>query len=310
MSIVMNLPNNNIPIFPNFKRLKSSDALLVNSIANQYEPYSDFNFISMWGYCHTQCQLSYLQDNIIAILTDYKDQSQLLTFIGNKPSPEFVLKVISYGKEKKISDELNLIPEVALPDISELAILGLTVTEDVDNHDYVVDMGLASKMIGGFYNNKRHELNRFNRMHDSFYITKNLLSESDRKSDSEEITIFSEWLNKKADPQNWLHEFDAMKRVLALKPPDTYSYVLHIDDKPAGFCIIELLVSGFAMLHYWKTTASTQHGYTYLLNHISNDLVNKGYQYINLQQDLGIPELREAKKRWHPVKMLKKYTIS
>lgn len=36
---------------------------------------------------------------------------------------------------------------------------------------------------------------------------------------------------------------------------------------------------------------------------------NLGYKFLNLEQDLGIPGLQQAKLSWNPVGYLKKYTI-
>jgi hypothetical protein len=50
--------------------------------------------------------------------------------------------------------------------------------------------------------------------------------------------------------------------------------------------------------------------YSFLVSESARQLLKKGKKYTNIEQDLGLPGLRQAKRSYAPAVMLKKYTIT
>ncbi|MCA1638525.1 MAG: hypothetical protein LC768_09365, partial [Acidobacteria bacterium] len=61
-----------IPSFPHFRNLRADDKEAVESFTNQFPPYSDFNFTSLWCWnVSEKIQVSQLYGNLIVRFTDY-----------------------------------------------------------------------------------------------------------------------------------------------------------------------------------------------------------------------------------------------
>jgi len=82
---------------------------------------------------------------------------------------------------------------------------------------------------------------------------------------------------------------------------------LRIDGKIQAFSLGELLNPEMAVIHIEK--ANTQyHGCYAMINQQFAEHCWKDVPYINREEDMGIPGLRQAKRSYHPVKMVEKYT--
>ena len=76
-----------------------------------------------------------------------------------------------------------------------------------------------------------------------------------------------------------------------------------------GFIIAEPVGRKYAVVHFAKSNPKYKEVYVFLNNSLAKHLWNMGYQYMNIEQDLGIPGLKYAKQQWNPIKYLKKYFI-
>lgn len=293
--------------FPKFKQLSWEDKPFFELVTRKFEPYSDFNFLSLWSYCNLECFWSHREGNIIVKFVDYIDKKEFLSFIGTNNIPSLIIDLFSLLKNQNAQPILKLVPELSIQHAFQTSSSGFQVYEDVDNHDYVLDLRRIADMRGNFYLSKRHELNRFKNFHKQYFVKKDNLSSIDNLS--EVTSIFLDWAKSSGDV-SYKNELNALEIALASNSPDTHLYRLYVENDPVAFAIIELVDQDYAMLHYWKATARSPHAYTHILHHIAKDLSSTELKYLNIQQDLGHSHLRHAKMRWHPTKILKKYVIS
>ena len=84
---------------------------------------------------------------------------------------------------------------------------------------------------------------------------------------------------------------------------------VYVDGVLVGFSIAELDQLGFATAIFEKADKSYAGVFPFLRKQSAIRLKAAGFQYVNLQQDLGIPGLRALKKSWHPTSYLKKFII-
>ena len=84
-----------------------------------------------------------------------------------------------------------------------------------------------------------------------------------------------------------------------------------IDSKLVGFCFTEILKDQFANFHFWKADSKTyKHIYSFLLQENAKLLINKhDTKLLNIEQDLGIKNLRKWKEGFGSQFLLRKYII-
>ena len=86
---------------------------------------------------------------------------------------------------------------------------------------------------------------------------------------------------------------------------------MFINSEMVGFIFSEVLNSKFATAHFWKAnTTVSQHIYAYLMQQKAKLLHEHGCEFMNIEQDLGIGNLRKWKQSYSSEIFLKKFTIT
>lgn len=84
--------------------------------------------------------------------------------------------------------------------------------------------------------------------------------------------------------------------------------IFYVDGRPVGFTIGEWINHNCFVIHFDKADKATKGLYQYLLQHFAQSLNNHD-AWINLEQDLGSPEIRKAKHSYQPDIIAPKYRI-
>ncbi|OIO36053.1 MAG: hypothetical protein AUJ74_03915 [Candidatus Omnitrophica bacterium CG1_02_44_16] len=182
---------------------------------------------------------------------------------------------------------------------------GLRLLEDRDDFDYVY---LAQDLIGlkgRDFDGKRNFIKRF-KDNNSFMYKK--LLEDDVK---ECISFQEEWCLAKdcQHTQGLAKERQAMREMLA-----NFEYLgmqggmIEIAGKVEAVALGEQLNPETFVVHIEKANGSFI-GIYQATNQLFCDKEASGYKYINREQDLGVPGLRQAKESYHPCHMVKKFTL-
>jgi hypothetical protein len=90
---------------------------------------------------------------------------------------------------------------------------------------------------------------------------------------------------------------------------NTLSIGIFIKGTFIAFTLNELLKNGWAMGHFGKSINSYNKSSCFTEYATSLKLKEMGYGIINIEQDTGLPGLRETKNSYAPDHFLKKYTI-
>lgn len=298
-----------IPKFPDFKKLDLSDRDDIEKFTSQYDPYSDFNFAEMWAWdLDGQFEFCELNGNLIIVPNYYYDNSYSLSYLGNNNLEDTLAKLFDFMKSKKLGElKLRLVPEVSL---SGIDLNKYFIEIDIDNCDYVYDLKRLSNYEGTGYNKKRLTLNHFLRNYADCKIVEIDLNNPVNQQEINELT--KTWVKNKLKNNNG---FDSNKELIALKRflESEQNNVLCVgvthSDKLIGYMIFSLLNNKYVMCHFAKGDVSFYGIYEYLMKHSAEILVRKGYEFMNHQEDLGIPGLRFSKSSYKPVSFLRTYAI-
>lgn len=299
----------NLPVFPRFKRLTLKERGQIEKFNRRYLPYSDFNFVSLWSYnINNDHVFSYLNGNLVLSFNDYLTRKPFYSFLGNSKALETIDVLLDYSKRKKIKAELRLIPQASIANLLKSPPKNLYIEEDENHNDYIISLRKTIN-LSNINPHKKEVYRNFLRNYPRHRIVRLKLSEKYVRT--EIMKLFSIWAAQRKKTMKELRpEFIALYNLFDLKNSSTLIVCgLYSDGKLIGFTIDERLRKPYVMGHFIKTNFSYPGAFE-VLNKLSAEMhYEKGYEFINIEQDLGIRGLRISKRQRNPVNFLKKYII-
>lgn len=299
-----------IPTFPSFSKLHLNHREAIERIISTFPPYSDFNFTSLWSYDTEElCAVSLLNNNLVVQFSDYIDNKPFLSFLGTKNVESTIDTLLNFSfKSEKLLKYLKLVPHHSIEVIKNKN-GQYEILEDNDNHDYILSIQDMAELKGGKYYDKRNLVNRFNKKYP--HIQSKILNISDTHTQKQMIELFLHWAKqKKRKVEETETEKRAILRLFALSPHiRCFAIGLFDNARMIGFATYELAHDLHGVMSFEKGDITYDGIYSVLNHETSKHLHKLGFKYLNYEQDLGIPGLKQAKRLWRPIHHLKKYII-
>ncbi len=298
-----------IPKFPQFKSIQISDRSDIEKIANKYDPYSEYDFASLWSWdVSQQHKISELNGNIVLILSDHFSEELFYTFLGNNMLSQTLKQIFAFPIEGSSNGPiLKLVPEVSLSGIDLSKII---IEIDLDNYDYIFDLKEHSVFEGSKYGTKRKSANRFHRNN-----PESVVEVLDLKLDSSKqriLELSKKWIDSKSTHDygvNLEKEFKALNRFLDAEFEHALCVGISIGKKLIAYEIFTLGNNGYSISHFSKIDSNYSGVYEYLVNQSAIILLEKGINFLNAEEDMGLPALRYSKNSYRPTSFLRKYTL-
>lgn len=291
-------------VFPRFTQLELSDKKLINQVISRFDPYSDFNFTSM--YCwnvDNSAGISMLNDNLIVKIPDYLTGETIYSIIGDNRIDE------SFEQLSTLTHLLKLVPQPVIDCLKFPE--RYKINEERDHFDYIYSLDDLIDTSGKKYKNLRNKINQSNQLHSDYSLrTLDSLSDENRE---EFHQIFLEWAR---DERNQLSDVMIESRAIDKFIDQTMNHNLvcmevRVNGRSVGFSVNEILPGGdYAVCHIQKTIHTYKNIDTILTQYSSKVLRDRGCRYVNWEQDLGLSGLRQLKESYRPVKYFKKYTVT
>jgi hypothetical protein len=299
-----------IPVFPEFKKIEVTDREAVEAHTHKYEPYSDFNFISLWAWdTSEERMISELNGNLVVRFTDYSTNEPFLSFLGTNETEHTARTLIDYCKANDLPMTLKLMPEISVKDIRPSV---LKVEEDRDNFDYVYSVSQHASFLGGDYKRSRNFVNTFKRENSS--ARAEIIDLADVGAQGDILKVIDVWEKNKIEKEQEYeleHEKSAMQRLFATADKHTLTVTaIFVDNAIFAFGIDELLPNQYCISHFQKADTAQKGIYDFLIQEKARHFETHGVAYINFEQDLGVEGLRRSKMAYRPVDFLKKYLVS
>jgi uncharacterized protein len=298
-----------IPTFPVFKKLELSDKSDIESVTSSFPPYSDFNFVSMWSYdTNDSVEISVLQGNLVLKFQDYISLQPFFTFIGTASLWDTVRTLLEYAQKIDITQQLKLIPEIAVSHLPQGH--RFHVTEDRDNFDYVIRTEDLIALAGTKYLSKRNHVNTFTRLFGDKTVIKPI-SVADTHDQHSIMSVFGRWeKSRRRTREQTQNEMKAIQKLfLSGTRLNLHAFGLIIDGDFAAFSIDEKTFDGHGLMHFEKADTMYTGIFEFLKRQAAIRLREMGCDFINMEQDLGLAGLRDAKMSYRPDHFLKKYLI-
>ncbi len=177
-----------------------------------------------------------------------------------------------------------------------------------DNYDYVYRIEDLAQLRGKRYQSKRNFVNRFRASHPETRLLP--LDESTLPAAK---ALVQQWHSEKlaADPLADLHlEQVALERAFAhWQTLGLEGLVLMEGEKPLAFTMGSFLSENTFDIHFEKAILGEDGTYAAINNAFAQYLSEKypQLQYLNREDDMGVPGLRKAKLSYHPDHLVEKH---
>lgn len=298
-----------LPVFPTFKKLELIDRDFIEGFTKQFPPYIDFEFIDLWIYNPgSDTTISLLNNNLVVKRQDYVTNDFFYSFLGYQNTKETIKKLLLISKKENLLPQLKHIPEIniTLPSDSQEH---FSIKEDPDNFDYILSVNELADLKGGKYYDKRNLVNRFKKLYPEHKIKCLNLTEDSVQQDIKELFYLWEKQKEKKRSETEI-ELIAVKKLFDLADICNISGLgVYHKNRLIGFTTYHRLQDTYAGMSLEKGDNRYQGIYAFLNHETAKLLKELGAQYLNYEQDLGIPGLKKAKQLWRPVFYLKKYII-
>ncbi len=307
-----------IPQFPNFKELEISDKEDIEKITSKFPPYSDFNFISMWSWdTKGDIRISELFGNLIVRFNDYLTGVPFYSYLGNNNVNEVAETLIRFSKKEHLDGTLQLLPEDSIKGLDDEKFI---ITEDRNHFDYIFSIKNIASYEGSFFQRHRNKVRRFEKKHKFEVLSLSLSNPINQKL---LLDLVEYWVDQKKTQKNntedYLHTQDLENELIAFKKLLTTPLALldslvccalFIDGNLSGFIINEKISDEYCLAHFGKADTKYDGIYHFLMHKNAKPFLDLGINYLNHEQDLGLPNLRFSKEGYNPVHFLKKYIVS
>lgn len=304
---------NNIPNFPDFKRVELSDKEEYYNKLNQCKTIPcNILFFTLIIYDSENeiIKLSYLNDNIIILVYKNDKIDYLGPIVGNNKINETVLYCLKYfeGKLKfkyfpfKI---LNLDLESNINLNKYIAII-----KDRDEYDYVYNL----KDLIVFKDCITHNRN-LKKFLKTYNYSFKLVSYNDKEDLNKIIYYFNNWIS-----ENINNKCDIYKKYLTEEKIAFYKIIKFINklDIKIGMLLIDNKVNGFCMatifkdtvfIHIEKSNRKIRGSYQTLIHLFGKEMINFGIKKMNREDDLGLEGLRRNKLSYRPIEFIEKGSV-
>ncbi len=293
--------------FPNFKPIDLEDREIIQDMIWQYQPQtSEWTFTNLYiwrdyyGY-----QWSIYKDWLVVYSTISSQGVYCLQPIGPSSRSDIVRLILEWLTEEKgaIFPRIERADERLISEVKNIKGFHIEATEN--HYDYVYRSDDLIRLEGRKYHNKKNHINKFLRSYTFEYRPLGIESMNDC------IRVAEEWckMRRCEEDMSLVGEGEAVRNALNhFEDLKISGGVILIDGKIEAFTLGELLNRDTAVVHIEKTDPSIPGLFT-IINQQFCENQWRDIQYINREQDLGVPGLRRAKKSYHPCCLVKKYHI-
>jgi len=286
----------------NLLPLDISSAAMVNDYLSDFPPViSELTFTNLFAW--RQDRPVWLMERsgtlLFLIRTDICLDDQMMIF-GPPVGTKTLAEILTEPELKRLTGAIR----VSSGDITGLP-AGFTVSEDRDNSDYVHRVTDLASLSGRKYAKKRSHIKQCLKRHDCVFEMIN-----DQNID-ECRALLTRWCHSRQcdlDP-GLCGESRAISTTLDLF--DEFGLLggaIRVDGLIQAFSIGERLNDSTAVWHFEKAIPDIN-GLSQLINQWFARECLQGFEFVNREQDLGIPGLRQAKESYYPDHLVDKFTV-
>ena len=289
---------------PDIRPLTLADRSLVTEYLHRYPPdISEHTFTNLFIWQPSRpIFFTEIDNSLVFFVKSSGEEGEYLLYgppVGNIIIPDIISAFDSDGR---------LIGAVRIPDrnTKNLPPAKYAVNADRGNADYVYLVSDLAELVGRRFSKKRNKIKQCLNKHLCEYvpITSELLAECE--------TMQENWCNTRDCGKNpgLCNEANAIAETFAhFEDFELLGGAVRVDGIIQAYAVAEELHPGTAVWHFEKAMADIP-GLGQLVNQWFSRYGLSDFDYVNREQDLGVPGLRQAKKSYFPHHMVAKNCIS
>nr|WP_319493133.1 phosphatidylglycerol lysyltransferase domain-containing protein [uncultured Desulfobacter sp.] len=276
---------------------------LILDFLGHYPPCScEYSFVNLFCWQNLYRYSWFVYENRLVI---YDDRSQTLFMpIGEDLTPEEMFALSQKAVAAGLSGNIGLVPESYVeiwPDLDRY----FGITSDRDEADYVYRTEELAELKGNKLHKKKNLIAQFKRTYPDYSI--HPINEADCK----EVMEFEQRLleDRSSVSSSLVEESEAMTMAFSHWNDLALSgLMLRVKGELAAFAVFSPLSSDTWDVHFEKADVSFK-GAGQMINYETARFLNGTARYINREQDLGIPGLRQAKLSYVPHALIEPYFL-
>ncbi|MBP1748383.1 MAG: hypothetical protein H6Q52_922 [Deltaproteobacteria bacterium] len=297
------------PLFPDFKPVEINDRQSVIEILRSNRPgTSELTFTNLFIWRnHYNFRWCLHNDCLCVIGEENSGPEFAMAPVGPSGRIEAAAALLEWlkGKRGVPSPAIERADEGLALEASRFS--GLIVEERREHFDYVYLTRELIDLPGNRNRNKRNHINQFFRAYESY-----VYEELNERHIEAALGLQEKWclLRRCEEDLNLLGEWDAIREILNnYRALEVAGAVIVVGGEVKAFTLGEPLSGDMALIHIEKADPGIP-GLYQLINQQFCARRWNTMKFINREQDLGIPGLREAKLSYNPDHFIKKYSIS
>ena len=277
--------------YPNFTPLELSDRVELDPLFRALpEGLSELTFAGIFCFAgpHTY-RAARLEDGTLIFSGSEKGVNPFFLAPFALPAPALLDDLLDRFPSLKLATEAQA---------GRLAALGYQVTEDRDNFDYLYRREELAHLPGRALQKKRNLVHRFLKDcdHEVTPLTPAKVPEA--------ITILDAWRDHYQNEADYHPLRIALENLVAL---ELQGRIVYANGNPAGFSLGEPCALGTSFVVHYEKALPWVKGLSQFVNMEFAASLPSTYTWINREQDVGDPGLRQAKLTYRPAGFLKKF---
>lgn len=285
-----------IPRYPESRPLSLEDKPLMDDLFEQLQPsVSELTFAGLYLFRRAHAyHLTLLRDSVVLLGKGYDAGRYFLPPLGGDVAGVLGI-VLGDGLELYGADEAFA--------ARYLAEMGLEATEDRNSFDYLYLRDELATLPGNRFHKKKNRIKYFTNRH-SFEV--GIYAPHYRCGCLE---LLDTWYRMAEHEENASLDLELEATAEAVSLADGLGLegvVVAVEGVVKAFALGERLNRETAVCHFEKADPFME-GLSQLVNREFARLLFSDCRYINREQDLGEPGLRNAKISYHPVELVKKF---
>lgn len=179
----------------------------------------------------------------------------------------------------------------------------LSLTWDRDDSDYVFKKEKLQTLRGRRLSSRRNLLHQLEGKHT---LTSKQLGQQEIP---QALELLECWQGQSEMPPEKTDYYPCREALEHLEQLELFGRICYADGNPIGFTIGELLTPKTAFMHLAKSCRNEKGATPFMYKDFAINLPDS-VKCVDLEQDLGIPSLRQAKEAYEPDKLLTKWRLS
>lgn len=223
--------------------------------------------------------------------------------IGTGDFKNAVLEIINDAKSLGIKAHFAGITETYKNLLNEYFPGEFVFSHDDGDNDYIYNVSDLANLSGKKYHSKRNHISNFKRNYPDWSY-----EEITDENISECIELHSNWIYDKNDnDSDYSFEFEAVLSGFEnYKKLGMIGGIIKVESEAIAYTYGEPLNEECFVTHFEKAPADIQGAYSIINQEFAKRLLEKGFEFVNREEDLGIEGLRKAKQSYKPVLWLNK----